>query len=28
LERVRLCHPSASPIFSDLDKLEQLLKTM
>jgi len=26
LERVRLCHPSASPIFSDLDKLEQLLK--
>jgi hypothetical protein len=28
LERVRLCHPSASPIFSDLDKLEQLLKKM
>lgn len=28
LDRVRLCHPSAAPIFSDLDKLEQLLKTM
>jgi len=28
LERVRLCHPSASPIFSDLDQLEQLLKKM
>lgn len=28
LDRVRLCHPGASPIFSDLDQLEQLLKTM
>lgn len=28
LDRVRLCHPSASPIFSDLEKLEQLLKVM
>jgi protein-tyrosine phosphatase len=28
LERVRLCHPSASPIFSDLDQLERLIKTM
>jgi protein-tyrosine phosphatase len=28
LDRVRLCHPSASPIFSDLDQLEQLLKIM
>lgn len=28
LERVRLCHPGASPIFSDLDQLERLIKTM
>jgi hypothetical protein len=28
LDRVRLCHPAASPIFSDLDQLERLLKTM
>jgi len=28
LDRVRLCHPAASPIFSDLDLLERLLKTM
>jgi hypothetical protein len=26
LDRVRLCHPVASPIFSDLDQLEQVLK--
>jgi hypothetical protein len=26
LDRVRLCHPAASPIFSDLDQLEQVLK--
>jgi len=28
LDRVRLCHPAASPIFSDLDELENLLKKM
>jgi hypothetical protein len=27
-DRVRLCHPAASPIFSDLDQLEQVLKLM
>jgi len=28
LGRVRLCHPVASPIFSDLDELERLLQKM
>jgi hypothetical protein len=28
LDRVRLCHPAASPIFSDLDQLERLLQTL
>jgi hypothetical protein len=28
LDRVRMCHPAAAPIFSDLDLLERLLKTM
>ena len=28
LDRVRLCHPFASPIFRDLDELERLLKKM
>jgi len=28
LGRVRLCHPAAAPIFSDLDELERLLKKM
>jgi hypothetical protein len=28
LDRVRLCHPAASPIFGDLDQLERLLKSM
>jgi len=28
LDRVRLCHPAAFPIFSDLDQLEKLLQSM
>jgi len=28
LDHVRRCHPSANPIFSDLDQLEQLLKSI
>jgi hypothetical protein len=26
LEAIRLCHPRATPIYSDLDLLEQVLK--
>jgi hypothetical protein len=28
LDHVRRCHPGANPIFSDLDQLERLLKSM